>query len=118
MTSTATIRRKTGGTTTDADGYKVPEWADVHVAISCRIGSDKGSSATRTVSTPGGDVQVATRTLSLPASTTNLADGDLVEVTAGELAGSVWRVVEADFADQQTARRCPVVATERPSEWT
>jgi hypothetical protein len=49
---------------------------------------------------------------------TVLRDGDLIEVTAGELTGSVWHVVEADAADQQTARRVPVIAAEHPEEWS
>jgi hypothetical protein len=56
------------------------------------------------------------RVAHLPHSTV-LRDGDLIEITAGELAGSVWHVVEADAADQQTARRVPVIAAEHPEEW-
>ena len=47
----------------------------------------------------------------------DLADGDLIEVTAGEWPGMVFRVVEALRGDQQTARRFPVEETSRPQEW-
>lgn len=115
--STVQVRRKTGGTTTDADGYEVDEWVIELAEVPCRIGSDRGAAQSRTVSTPGGDVTLAVRVAHFPAATEGLRDGDLIEVVAGRLLGSVWRVVEADDADQQTARRVPVVAAERPSEW-
>lgn len=115
--STVSVWRKTGGITTDADGYEVPEWAIELAEVPCRIGSDKGASQSRTVSTPGGDVTLAVRVAHMPVSVDNLSDGDLLEVTAGRLIGSIWQVVEADDADQQTARRVPVVATERPGGW-
>jgi hypothetical protein len=53
----------------------------------------------------------------LPASTTNLADGDLIEVTSGEWAGDVFRIVAAIRYDQKTARRLPIVEEPRPTEW-
>jgi hypothetical protein len=58
------------------------------------------------------------RTAHFPASTSNLRDGDLLEITSGENTGQVLRVVEADWSDQTTARRVPVVATQRPEEWS
>jgi hypothetical protein len=114
---TVQVRRKTGETTTDADGYEVDEWVVELAEVPCRIGSDRGASQSRTVSTPGGDVTLAVRVAHFPAATEGLRDGDFIEVVDGRLLGSVWRIVEADDADQQTARRVPVVAAERPSEW-
>lgn len=119
MTSTATIRRKTGGSTTDADGYRVPEWEVVHVELPCRFPSPgSGASGTRTVSTPAGETQVAARRWDCPALTDNLRDGDYIDVTAGRMAETVWHLIEVTPADQETARRCPVEQVERPSEWT
>ena len=114
---TVQVRRRTGETTTDADGYEVDEWVVELAGVPCRIGSDRGASQSRTVSTPGGDVTLAVRVAHFPAATEGLRDGDFIEVVAGRLLGSVWLIVEADDADQQTARRVPVVAAERPSEW-
>jgi hypothetical protein len=117
MTSTCTVMRP-GGTTTDADGYEVPEWAPVHTDLPCRLGgADQGGSGTRTTSIGGAEVQLASRVLSVPADTTGLTDGDLVEMTGGENTGLVLRVLEVAFQDQATARRLPVVETQRPEEW-
>lgn len=117
MLSTVTVRRP-NGTTTDADGFEQNAWLDVHTELPFRLGgADQGGAGTRTVTVGGIEVQVAVRTGSFPADTTGLEDGDLVEVTAGENAGTVWQIVEADFQDQATARRVPLVNTTRPAEW-
>lgn len=116
--STADVRRRTGRMVQDeTSGREVPEWEIVLPEVPCRIGSDKGSAPSRTVSTPGGDVQLGTRTAHFPAATEGLRDGDMVDIIAGRLAGTVWQIVEADDADQQTARRVPVIAVQRPQEW-
>ncbi len=107
----------TEATTTNADGYEVPAWEIPHADLPCRLASKAGAGQSRTVSTPGGDVQIASRELHVPAGTPDVRDGDLWEVTEGENAGTVWQVVEADGADQTTALRLPVVAAERPKEW-
>lgn len=117
MTSRASLRRLTGGTTVNAEGYEVPEWATVLTDTPCRLTARTGAGQSRTVSTPGGDVQIASRELHVPVGTTGVRDGDLFEITAGENAGTVWQVVEADGSDQTTALRLPVVAAERPEEW-
>jgi hypothetical protein len=117
MLSRATVRRKTGATTTDADGFEVPAWSSPYTGIPCRIaGMARSQSPSRSLNVGGAEVQVAVRVAHLPHSTV-LRDGDLIEITAGELAGSVWHVLEADAADQQTARRVPVIAAEHPEEW-
>lgn len=119
MKSTATIRRKADNQIPGPDGIEVPEWLTVHVGLPCRIGgSNAGSSGTRTESVDGVEYQVATRVAHFPVATTDLEDGDFIEVTAGETVGTVWRIVESDEQDQATARRLPVVAELRPEEWT
>lgn len=119
MLSTVTIRRLTGRMGQDENtGRQVPQWTETHLDIPCRIGgANTGSSGTRTESTVGGELQTALRVAHLEHDTANLADGDLIDVTAGEVAGTVWRIVEAEFADQQTARRIPVESVQRPAEW-
>lgn len=115
MLSRVTIRRKVG-TTTDSRGLKVPEWVTVYTDLPCRIaGMARSQSPSRTLDIGGVQVQVSIRTAHLPHDTTDLRDGDLLDVS-GESAG-VYQIVESDPADQQTARRVPVVATERPQEW-
>lgn len=119
MLSRANIRRKTGNWTTDARGLEVPEWATVYADLPCRIsGAAANTSPYRTVNIGGATMEVAARVAHFPHDTLDLADGDLIEVTAGETAPSVWQIIEADAADQQTARRVPVVAAERPEEWS
>ena len=97
MTSTVTIRRRTGNTTI-VNGYEVPEWENVHVDIPFRLDQ-------------------ATAVGSLPWDTTDLRDSDLIDVVTGEWAGSVFSIVEAVKGDQKTARRVPVVEVPRPEEW-
>lgn len=114
MLSTAIIRRKTGAMVVGPDGLEVPGWTS-STPVPCRIGGmSRGQSGSRTLSVGGTEFQVATRIAHLPHGT-DLRDNDLIAVT-GESAG-VYRVVEADPADQQTALRVPVVAAEPPKEW-
>ena len=118
MTSRCTIRRKTDQTTT-VDGFEVPVWDTTYTALPLRLVSEStGTTQSRRVETAGVEYELAMRTAHFPASTSNLRDGDLIDVTAGENAGMVLRIVEADWSDQTTARRVPVVATQRPEEWS
>lgn len=119
MTSRATIRRTTGRTTQDeTTGLEVPIWDDIATNIPFRLGgANAGSSGTRTEDIGGVEVQTALRTGHIPAAVAGVREGDLVDVVTGENAGTVWRVVEGDWADQQTARRLPLVSTDRPEEW-
>ena len=118
MTSRCTIRRKTDQTTV-VDGFEVPVWDTTYTALPLRLVSDStGTTQSRRVETAGVEYELAMRTAHFPASTSNLRDGDLLEVTSGENTGLVLRIVEADWSDQTTARRVPVVATQRPEEWT
>lgn len=119
MLSTVAVMRKTGETTQDeATGLEVPEWATVIAASPFRLGGSNAGSATyRTLDVGGARVEVAVRIGHFPAETSGLADGDLIDVSAGENAGLVLQIVEADWQDQATARRVPAVATQRPSEW-
>jgi hypothetical protein len=117
MTSRAAIMRKTGGTTT-VDGLEVPEWATVYADTPFRLGgAQRGGSGTQTVTVGGVSTQVALRVGNLPADTSDLHDNDFIEITAGENVGVVLRIVEAAWQDQATARRVPVVSTDRPEEW-
>lgn len=116
MLSRCNIRRKTGDNVT-VDGQEIPEWEIVHADLPCRIASSQGATKSRTQSPGGVEVERSTPRLDLPASTTDLRDGDLADITSGENAGHVYTLGEADWTDQATARRIPVEATERPEEW-
>lgn len=112
--STVTIHRKTGRVVQDpVTGLEVPGWATPHTALPFRLVGGTFNKLT----IGGVTFDEATARGDFPASTVDLADNDLVEITAGEWAGSVYRVVEAIKGDQRTARRVPVVEAQRPSEW-
>lgn len=118
MTSTATVRRITSRTTQDeTTGRKVPVWEVVYTGPFRLGGANQGSSGTRTDDVGGVEVQVATRVGHFPHTVTTLKDSDLIDVTAGENAGTVWRIIEAEFQDQATARRVPIMSVTRPTEW-
>lgn len=117
MTSRATVRRRTG-TAPGPDGFDVDTYATNLTAVPFRLGgSSRGGSGSRTLRVGDSEVEVAVRVGHFPAATQGLADGDLIEVTAGENVGAVLRIVEASWADQQTARRVPVVEEQRPAAW-
>ncbi|MCM0622715.1 DUF6093 family protein [Nocardioides bruguierae] len=121
MTSTCTIRRAGElGPRDDADGTRTRNWDDIYVDLRCRIGgSSRGAATTRRLDVGGDvDVQAAARVAHMPWDTTDLADGDLLEVLTGDCAGLVFRLTETDGQDQATARRIPAVATQRPEEWS
>lgn len=116
--SDAIVRRKTGQTAQNEEtGAKDPVWVVVHEGPMRLKGATRNSSGTRSESVPGGEVQLATREAHFPIAVNMIRDGDFIEITAGGNAGTVWRVLEADHADQQTARRLPVVSEKRPTEW-
>jgi len=116
MNSTATVRRISSRTIQNEEtGEEVPVWDDVYVGR-FRLGG-AGGAGTRAVDVGGVEAQVAVRVAHFPADA-DLADGDLIDVTTGDGAGLVLRIVEAAWQDQATARRVPVVSTGRPSEWS
>jgi hypothetical protein len=117
MTSRCTIRRNDGTTTTDPDGFEVPAWTDVLTDLPFRLGGSTRASNSRRVTIGETEVELAVRVGHFPASTEGLTDGDLIEVTEGENAGVVLRIIEASWQDQATARRVPVVEVTRPQEW-
>ena len=118
MTSRCSVMRLTGDTTTGANGLEVPEWATVYTDLPVRLsGTSNGASATVPTSIGGTVVQDARREAEFAHDTTDLQDRDLVVMTSGDSDGVVLRILEADWADQQTARRVPVEATRRPAEW-
>lgn len=118
LPSFATVRRATGDYVKGADGYEVPEWVDVHTDEPFALaGSSSGDGGTRRVTIGGVEFQQATGVGKFRHDLTDLADGDFIDITDGEWAGTVLRVVEAVKKDQATARRVPVEGVERPAEW-
>lgn len=119
MTSRVTIRRLTGRMVqNETTGLEVPEWATVATSVPFRLdGGTSGDGGSRTESVAGVEFETATALGHLPVATTDLADGDLIEITSGEWPGTVWRVVKAVVGDQKTARRVPIEGVRRPEEW-
>jgi hypothetical protein len=118
MLSTATICRKTGQLVADNNGYESPEWQVVATDVPVRLSGTAANSAPYKTETPGGGtVNYAARVAHFPVSQSDLANDDLIEITAGENAGTIWRVIEATWQDQATARRVPVEQVKRPTEW-
>lgn len=120
MTSRCKVRRATGRTTQDeGTGEEVPVWDLLYSNLPFRMsGVPSAATPTRLISIGGAEFQQALRTAHVPADVTDLADGDLIEVTSGDNAGRVLRIVEATWQDQATARRMPVVEVDRPAEWS
>lgn len=118
MLSRANVHRPAvGGVQDETTGLQGSGWDEVETDLPFRLGGSRGGSgAVRTVTIGGAELTLAVRTGHLPAGT-EVYDGDLIEVTQGDNAGTVWRVIEGDWADQQTALRVPIVATDRPTEW-
>ena len=119
MQSRVAVMRKTGLTTqNETTGEEVPEWATVHTDLPFRSdGGSTGDGGSRGVTIGGVTFEEATGVGHFPAATVDLEDGDLVDVTAGEWAGDVFRIVKALRFDQKTARRLPIVEEVRPAEW-
>lgn len=119
MVSTAAVMRKTSLTAqNETTGLEAAVWATVYPDAPFRLGgSERGGSTSRTVTLAEGELQIAVRVGHFPADHDLLADGDLIEITSGENEGLVLRVIEAEWQDQATARRVPVVTEQRPSEW-
>lgn len=117
MTSTCTIRRRTGERDTDPSGIDVEVWATVYTGPVRIAGAARGASPVTGRDNRAVEVNHAHRDASLPLGTA-VADGDLIEITAGDTTGLVFRIVEAAGKDQATALRVPVEAVERPPEWS
>lgn len=119
MTSRCTIRRLSDRASQNpTTGMKAAEWDDVHTDLPIRVsGVSGGAAPTRRDDVAGNAEQRAERIAHLPVTTSDLADDDLIEITSGDTAGLVLRVVEAAWQDQATARRVPVEQVQRPTEW-
>lgn len=120
MLSRVSVMRKTEMLAQDINtGREDAAWATVYSDLPFRLdrsGSGQaGGARTRNIA----DSRVE-NTISLgrvPHDTDDLVDGDLLVITAGESAGTVWRISDASRGDQQTDRRFEIEQTKRPSEW-
>ena len=114
--STVRVWRKTGFTTTHPEtGFEVEEWAAIHLDEPSRLRGARGDGAQRTYSVGGVEVTEGLREQHFRHDLADLAAGDVVEIVAGEWAGSYWLLLSADpGGDQQTARRLPVMSTDQP----
>ena len=129
MESRCTLRRVTDRMDqNESTGREYPIWQTLAVNVPLRVkGAPQSASPSRAESVPGGDVQTARPTGSVPlviewlddvpAADREHRDGDHIDVTAGETAGLVLNILESDRTDQTTARRFLVEAVQRPEEW-
>lgn len=114
MLSRCTIRRDAGLAPQDPETGRQPrDWEVIHADLRCRLTGNEA----RNVAAAGGEVDVPARILRVPWNTTGLADGDLIELTAGDATGLVLRIVEIAGSDQTTELRLPVIGAQRPEEW-
>lgn len=117
MTSRVTVKRQSG-TTTSPDGYEVPAWAVVYADLPFRsAGGGVADGGSRGVSVGGVTFEDATGVGNFPHPSEDLADGDVLEVTAGEWVGDFYRIIAAIRYDQHTARRLPIQETAKPDGW-
>lgn len=117
MTSQCTVMRQTGNKT-ESGGLLVPEWAAVHVDLPCQVAGGAGATPQSGIRPADIEAHIGNRTLKLPFDTADLADNDLVEITAGDNTGVVLRLLEVSGVDQVTALRVPAVTAQRPREWS
>lgn len=89
-------------------------WDVVHSELPGRL---DGAEQSRTETVGNVSTEQSVTLLHLPWNTFDLLDGDLYEITAGDWAGHVVRILETPRRDQKTARRLPVVDEEKPREW-
>lgn len=115
MTSRATIRRR--GAATVVDDARVYSWTVVAADVPLRISTQGGSASPSSTDALGSArVEVDHLAAHLPVGTPLVA-GDLLDVTAGETAPRVLRVISAGRRDQATALRVRVEDEPRPEEW-
>lgn len=118
MQSRVTVHRK-GPTKPDpVTGFHRPTWTTPHVGLPFRLdspGTNDGGS--RAVDIGGVEVEGATAMGHVPWDTVDLQDDDLFEITDGECAGDVYRLVKATRTQQKTARRLPLVDAKNGREW-
>jgi hypothetical protein len=120
MTSRCVIGRKAAAPVQDeTNGVDVFPWTKVHTDLPLRLGGASRDSSAWTIDTRAGGVQesIAERIASLPWDTTDLQDGDVIAITAGENAGLFFQITEATNKDQATARRVPVKQILKPEGW-
>jgi Family of unknown function (DUF6093) len=103
----------------ELDGSEDPGWVVVHEGPMRLAGARQGASGVRRQQAPGGDHALGDLEAHWPASVPRerFREGDLIEIAAGESADTFWSVKGIPIADQQTARRLPVEAAQRPSDW-
>ncbi|MDF9718116.1 DUF6093 family protein [Nocardioides sp. ChNu-99] len=118
MTSRVRVRRPGPPGAPVPGQLERPTWTTPHPDLPFRLdGTASSDSGSQRVRIGEYVFEGATNIGHVPALTRDLRDDDLIEVYAGEWAGTVWRVVKAVGADQKTARRLPLVEAMRPKEW-
>lgn len=120
MTARCTVRRETGQMAQDEDtGREVPAWAAVYSDVPLQI---LPGVSYRTVNVAGVERTIAVRTDAMPALVNgvplDLRDNDHLDIVTSEGHALVHRILEAEGRDFTKSRRVPVVAVDRPEEWS
>lgn len=119
MTSRCNVRREGGLADQDLEtGMQPRTWTVVHENEPVDfVSGRRGAAQSRSLSAPGGDVDMPLGFARFRWDLPGIKDGDLIEITTGVSAGVVLRVIEATSGDRQTALRVPVIGAQRPDEW-
>lgn len=120
MLSRCTVYRKAAPSDAkDEHGFSTDNtWTTVHTDLPVSLGGSSGSDGgSREITIGGVHFEQATGVAKFPATTVDLKDDDLFEITDGEWPGHVFRIVAAIVADQKTSRRVPIAEAARPPEW-
>lgn len=121
MTSRANVHRISGSSGQDeGTGLQGVTWETVHADIPFRLKAPGNTASVGNIrlETVGGiEISQALGQGYMPVAINDLLDNDVIEVTVGEWAGTVWRVLEATVGDQLTSRRVPMLQIDRPQEW-
>lgn len=114
MTSQVTLWRL-GVTAAAGNGFVTDTWTKVATDVPFGFAGNTTTSTTQRT----GDVatDAAVRTGKFPHDFEDLADHDLVEITCGESAGKVFKILDSTWKDRATARRVKIVEHPRPAEW-
>lgn len=115
MRSRGTVRRRDGHTI--VNDARVYTWSTVGADILVRLDGTRGSEQSSADTIGSSTTQVAHLEAHVPVGTP-LRAGDLIDITSGEAAPCVLRVISAVHRDQATALRARVEVVPRPKEWT
>jgi hypothetical protein len=114
--SDARVWRKSGLTARDQVSLREHQGFDQVGTdlVPVRVAGTAANSAPYRTLQPGVSQEQAARVIHFSAAFSDLCDGDVVELVAGQGAGTFWSLVDITWQDQATARRIPAVQIDPP----